>query len=163
MQNIVLIGMPGSGKSTVGKRLAQALAMKFVDTDDIIIDEQNAPLQQIIAEKGVYAFMDIENDIICRFSAENTVIATGGSVVLYPEAMEHLAKNGKFVYLETTLPQLQKRIKNLTTRGIVFKEGQDLAAIYKERVPLYEKYADLTVNVEKKKLNECVHTIVNEL
>ena len=122
-----------------------------------------AGYEKIIADKGVYAFMDIENDVICRFNAENTVIATGGSVVLYPEAMEHLAENGQFVYLETTLPDLQKRIKNLTTRGIVFKEGQDLAAIYEERVPLYEKYADLTVNVSRKRLYDCVHTIVNEL
>ncbi len=163
MANIILIGMPGSGKSTVGRRLASALGLSFTDTDDVIVDKFKMPLWKIIEKYGVEEFMKIENDVICEFSCENHVVATGGSVVLYPEAMQSLARLGTLVYLKTDLEHLSVRIKNLTTRGIVFKDGQTLADIYAERVPLYERYADITLDEDEKNLNQCVQSIVKRL
>ena len=163
LNNIILIGMPGSGKSTVGRRLAATLKLDFVDTDDIICDKYNMPLCRIIEKNGVEAVMRIEDEVVCGFECENSVVATGGSVVLYPAAMAHLAKLGKIVYLKTDFKQISSRIKNLTTRGIVFKPGQTLADINAERVPLYEKYADITVDEGDKSLQQCIQSICDQI
>ncbi len=163
MNNIILIGMPGSGKSTVGRRLASEFSLSFIDTDDVIVEKFGMPLWQIIELYGVYRFMEIENEVICQFSCENCVVATGGSVVLYPKAMEHLAELGKLVYLKTELSQLKLRIKNMATRGIVFKPSQTLDDVYAERVPLYEKYAQITVDEGSKSLGKCVQTLINNI
>lgn len=146
MTNIVLIGMPGAGKSTVGVILAKAMKKKFVDTDLLIQEETGRHLQEILDTDGPAAFRKIEEETVLSHSFRNTVIATGGSVVLGERAMEHLMRGSAVVYLEVPFPEIEKRLSNITTRGIVLEKGQSLRTIYDQRVPLYEKYADITVN-----------------
>lgn len=145
--NIVLIGMPGSGKSTVGVILAKTLGMDFVDADILICRRENTTLQEILDSRGLDAFLQVEEDTILEMDCRSTVIATGGSVPLREKSMEHLAKRGTFVYIDVPLPELEKRIRNITTRGIAFAPGQTLADIYKLRTPIYRKWADITVHV----------------
>jgi shikimate kinase len=146
MTNIVLIGMPGAGKSTVGVILAKAKRKKFVDTDLLIQEETGRHLQEILDTDGPAAFRKIEEETVLSHAFRNTVIATGGSVVLGERAMEHLMRGSAVVYLEVPFPEIEKRLSNITTRGIVLEKGQSLRTIYDQRVPLYEKYADITVN-----------------
>jgi len=146
VKNIVLIGMPGAGKSTIGVVLAKALKKKFVDTDLLIQEETGRALQEILDTDGTATFRKIEEDVIISHRFHNTVIATGGSVVLSPKAMEHLKTDGIIVYLKVSLPEIEKRLVNIRTRGIVLETGQTLQAVYDQRVPLYEQYADITVD-----------------
>lgn len=146
MKNIVLIGMPGAGKSTVGIILAKAKKKKFVDTDLLIQEETGRHLQEILDEDGPAAFRKIEEETVLSHAFKNTVIATGGSVVLGERAMEHLKKGSIVVYLEVPFAGTEKRLVNITTRGIVLEKGQSLRSIYDQRVPLYEKYADITID-----------------
>ena len=144
--NIVLIGMPGAGKSTVGVLLAKRLAMGFVDTDVTLQRTAGATLQQLIAREGPRQFLEREASHIAALNAENTVIATGGSVVYSERAMAHLEATGRVVYLEVPLPILQTRLENLDARGVVtLRPGQTLAEIADERLPLYETHAEFTV------------------
>ena len=145
--NIVLIGMPGSGKSTVGVILAKTLGMDFVDADILICRRENTTLQEILDSRGLDAFLQVEEDTVLEMDCRSTVIATGGSVPLRGKSMEHLAKRGTFVYIDVPLPELEKRIRNITTRGIAFAPGQTLADIYELRTPIYRKWADITVHV----------------
>ncbi len=146
MKNIVLIGMPGAGKSTVGVLLAKTLGMTFIDTDLIIQEREKSLLQQIIHEKGLQKFLAIEKEAILSVDVQHAVIATGGSVVYKEEAMRHLKKQGSLVYLALDFDEIDKRIQNITTRGIAKQENQTLADIYHERIPLYERYADITID-----------------
>ncbi len=146
MDNIILIGMPGSGKSTVGVLLAKMLGYNFIDCDLIIQHSEGKKLYEIINDSGREYFARVENSVNANLHAHKTVIATGGSVVYGKEAMEHLSSIGTVVYLKVSLPELNRRIKNFSTRGIVREKGQTLAGIYAERTPLYEKYAHITVN-----------------
>lgn len=146
MKNIVLIGMPGAGKSTIGVVLAKALKKKFVDTDLLIQDKTGRALQEILDTEGTATFRKIEEEIIISHQFQNTVIATGGSVVLSRKAMAHLKKDAIIVYLNVSLTEIERRLVNITTRGIVLEKGQTLSAVYDRRVPLYEKYADINVN-----------------
>ena len=149
MKNIVLIGMPGSGKSTLGVLLAKTLGAEFIDTDLIIQKDTGRLLHKIVEEDGKEAFLDIERDSILTLSqSENTVIATGGSAVLREEAMKHLKKNGTVVYLSLPYLAVSKRIRNIKTRGIAFGEGESLRDIYNQRVPFYELYADVTLRCD---------------
>jgi shikimate kinase len=145
MSNIVLIGMPGSGKSTVGVLLAKMLGMNFIDADLLIQQREGMKLYEILAQKGNDYFARVEEEVNASIEAENTVIATGGSVIYGEKAMEHLKSIGKVVYLKVPLRELERRIKNFATRGIQMAPGQTLGDLYAERVPLYEKYADITV------------------
>ena len=147
--NIVLIGMPGSGKSTVGVLVAKALGMSFVDTDLEIMQRTGRHLQEILDEDGLHQFLRDEADTVTGLSVSNSVIATGGSVVMEPEAMEHLRKDGIIVFLDVSLEELKRRITNIKSRGIAFAPGQILEDIYEERLPLYKKYADLTIPMER--------------
>ncbi len=145
-ENIVLIGMPGVGKSTLGVVLAKELGFQFVDADLLIQERENRLLKEIIAEDGVEGFLKIENDVNASIRAEKTVIATGGSVIYGSEAMEHLKEIGTVVYLKLDYDTLDSRLGNLKGRGVVLKDGQTLQDLYNERIPLYEKYADVIVD-----------------
>ena len=148
MGNIVLIGMPGSGKSTVGVLLAKALGCLFTDVDLLISHRAKKPLQRILDEDGLEAFLALEEEVGSRLRAENTVIATGGSMVLSDKAMRHLKTLGTVVYIDVPFEEIERRVTNIKTRGIVFHPNQTLADVYRERKPLYERWADLTVKVE---------------
>jgi len=144
-ESIILIGMPGSGKSTVGVILAKALCMQFLDTDFMIQRREGLKLQQIIKKHGSEYFAKAEEQALLSLRPRGQVIATGGSAVFYPEAMQNLRALGKIVYLEVSLESLKKRLWNIKTRGIVFKPGQDIESVYKERIPLYERYSDFKI------------------
>lgn len=158
--NIVLIGMPGVGKSTIGVILAKELGYQFVDSDLLIQKRERKLLRQIIARDGVDGFIEIENEVNASIRAENSVIATGGSVVYGKEAMEHLKKIGTVVYLKLNYKSLEKRLGNLKGRGVVLRPGQDLRALYEERTVLYEKYADVVVDEENKDIETTLQTIL---
>lgn len=148
MKNIVLIGMPGVGKSTIGVILAKQLGYEFVDSDLVIQKRENRLLREIIEQKGVDGFIQVENQVNASLSVEKSIIATGGSVVYGREAMKHLKKIGKIVYLRLSYESLERRLGNLKGRGVILREGQTLKHIYDERIPLYEMYADYTIDEE---------------
>lgn len=143
--NIILIGMAGSGKSTVGSLLARELSCRFVDTDNLIEQAQNRALQEIIDVQGPIGFRRIEEQVLLRVKLKDHVIATGGSSVYSHAGMMHLKKNGLVILLDVPLPVLEERIHNLNTRGLVKSPDQSFADLFAERLPLYKKYADRTV------------------
>ena len=148
--NIVLIGMPGAGKSTLGVVLAKILNKGFVDADLVIQGQCGKTLQAIIDEKGPEGFIAIENGILSELQAENSIIATGGSAIYSDEAMRHLAELGPVVFLQISYDSLVTRLCDLQERGVVMKDGisMSLRDLYDERKPLYDKYADVTVDVD---------------
>ena len=160
MNNITLIGMPGSGKSTVGVLLAKALGFQFVDVDLLIQQREGALLQELLDNRGVEPFLDAEEAAICSLACTGAVIAPGGSAVCRAGAIGHLRTLGRVVYLHVPLPELERRIHNITTRGIVLKHGCSLQDAFVERVPLYERYSDYTVDGTGKSIEECVEEIV---
>lgn len=151
---IVLIGMPGAGKSTVGVVLAKKLGYRFVDSDLVIQEKYGKLLHELIAEKGVEGFWQLENDVNVSLGEEGCVIATGGSAVYGVEAMESLRGKGIMVYLKLTCEELKMRLGDLNERGVTLRPGQSLEELYEERCPLYEKYAHLTVECDEKMLRE---------
>jgi shikimate kinase len=161
--NIILIGMPGVGKSTIGVVLAKVLGYNFIDSDLVIQEQTGKLLKDIIAEEGIDAFIQIENDVNKTLNTTNSVIATGGSVVYGKEAMEHLSRIGTVVYLELELPAIARRLGSLKKRGVVLKKGQTLKSLYDERVPLYNKYADIIVNEQHSTIQKMVQKIVKNL
>lgn len=163
MKNIILIGMPGAGKSTIGVILAKSMLMDFADTDLLIQKKYSSSLCDIIAEHGIDEFLKIENNVICEAEFANCVIATGGSAVYGKKAMDKLGMNGKTVYLRVDCAELEKRIKNIHTRGIAMKDGTTLADLYGERAPLYEKYADFTVDCTNITPEQCVDKIIRAI
>ncbi|MBQ6670081.1 MAG: shikimate kinase [Firmicutes bacterium] len=146
--NIVLIGMPGSGKSTVGRILSKRTGMSQVDTDVLIERSENMKLQDIIDKNGLEHFAQIEEAVLLELDLKNYIVSTGGSAVYYPKAMEHLKESSTIVYLKTPLSKLLRNIRNMDSRGISVKPGQTFEDLYNERCPLYEKYADVTVSTE---------------
>ncbi len=160
MKNVVLIGMPGAGKSTIGVLLAKSMLMDFVDTDLLIQKKHSSSLCNIINSKGIDEFLRIENDVICSWEFANCVIATGGSAVYGEEAMKKLSANGTVVYLKLTPNELEKRINNIHTRGIAMKEGTTIGELYSQRAPLYEKYSDKVLNCESLTPEQCVDAII---
>lgn len=163
MNNITLIGMPGVGKSTLGVVLAKVLGYQFLDADLLIQKQEKRRLYQIIEEEGAEGFMAVENRVNASIEAEDTVIATGGSVVYCEEAMEHLKSIGTVVYLKLSLQPLSRRLGNLKGRGVLLKDGQTLKDLYEERVPLYEKYADIVVDEEGKNLEASLQALLEQL
>lgn len=161
--NVILVGMPGCGKSTVGVILAKTLGFDFIDTDLIICREQGSTLQRIIEEKGLEYFESIENQVGSNLRCENSVVATGGSMVLYPEAMDNLKSLGKVVFIDVDLPELSRRITNITTRGITFKKSETLGDVYYYRRSFYEKYADITVKISSDSIETTVEEILRLL
>lgn len=160
MKNIVLIGMPGAGKSTIGVLLAKSLLMNFTDTDLIIQRQYAKSLCDIIDEKGREAFLKIENDVIASSEFCGCVVATGGSAVYGSEAMAHLKKDGVIIYLKLPVEEIEKRISNIQTRGVAMKKGTTLEDLYNERRELYEKYADYTLDCRGLSAEECVNRIL---
>lgn len=141
-----MIGMPGVGKSTIGVVLAKLLGYRFVDADLVIQEQEGRLLREIIDEAGTEGFIEVENRINSRIETEHAVIATGGSVVYGAEAMAHLKELGTVLYLRLPYGELCRRLGDIKGRGVVLREGQTLRELYEERAPLYEKYADLTVD-----------------
>lgn len=161
--NIVLIGMPGCGKSTVGVVLAKALGMDFVDSDLLIQRSRGMRLHEIIEQVGDDGFRQIENQVNADIQVKNCVIATGGSVVYGQEAMEHLHSIGTVVYLKLSCPQVQERLGDLHARGVSMKPGQTLQNLYDERVPLYERWAHHTIDCGGLQLRQVVKKILSQL
>lgn len=163
LDNVVLIGMPGAGKSTVGVVLAKKLGYRFMDSDLVIQDETGKMLHEIIAEQGTDGFLKVEEQINASLDCHRTVIATGGSVIYGPKAMEHLREIGNVVYLRLSLDAIAERLGDLNERGVALKDGQTLQDLYNERVPLYEQYADITMDCEQKMIREIVAELTERL
>lgn len=161
--NIVLIGMPGVGKSTIGVMLAKILARDFVDTDVVIQSKENRSLQQIMSEEGRDRFCDIEERHVLDLHCTGSVIATGGSVVYSNAAMEHLAREGVIVHMDAPFELVQKRVQNVGERGVAIMPGQTLESLYAERQPLYRRWADLTVPTSDKTHSQVIDGILNAL
>ena len=160
MENIVLIGMPAVGKSTVGVVVAKRLGYEFVDTDLLIQKQENRLLKEIIAQEGNDGFLAIENQVNRDLDVEKAVIAPGGSVVYCEEAMEHYKKIGTVVYLKASYETIDRRIQNAKSRGVVLKEGQTLKDLYEERVRLFEKYADCTICEDGLTIEETIGNVL---
>lgn len=145
-ENLIFIGMPAVGKSSVGIVVAKQLGKRFVDTDLLIQEQEKKLLREIIAEVGQDGFLAIENQVNAGVEAENSVIAPGGSVIYCEEAMNHFKEIGIVVYLKASYQTIKRRIRNPVKRGVVLRDGQSLKDLYEERVPYFEKYADITVD-----------------
>ncbi len=158
--NVILIGMPGCGKSTVGVLLAKSLVCDFVDTDLIFQSKFKKTLCEILEEDGLEGFKEKENLILKQLTCSDSVIATGGSAVYCHDGMKNLKSQGKVIYLKLSPEEIKNRIKNITTRGIAMKEGTTIEDLYKERSALYEKYADYTIDCHNTTAEECVNKIV---
>ena len=164
MENIILTGMPGCGKSTVGVILAKTLGMDFIDTDLIIQLQQNEKLQALVNKYGTERFREFEDQALLSVTAEkNTVLATGGSAVFCEKGMAHLKQHGVCVYLEVSCEELIRRLTNIKTRGIAAKKGLTVADIFRERSPYYEKYADYRVKCDDMHIEDVVAKIIEEI
>jgi shikimate kinase len=159
MNNIVLIGMPGAGKSTVGVILAKVMGYHFIDSDLLIQEQEKCLLKDIIARDGLNGLIAIEEKVNSNILTDNAVIATGGSVIYGEKAMEHLRKIGTVVYIKLSYRTISKRLGNIKQRGVVFREGQTLQSLYEERCPLYEKYAHIIIEAEELDMEELMTKI----
>ena len=157
--NITLIGMPASGKSSVGVVLAKRLGMNFVDVDIVIQEKYGMKLKEIIEKYGDDGFRKIEDEVNASINVQNSIISPGGSVIYGEKAMKHLEKISNIIYLELSYNAIKSRLGDLTERGVSLKKGQTLRSLYNERVPIYEKYAHITVNEMKKSINAIVEEI----
>lgn len=163
MKNIVLIGMPGAGKSTIGVILAKVLGYQFIDADLVIQEQEKRLLKDIIAEEGLERFIEIENRVNASIQAQQTVIATGGSVIYGEEAMKHLREIATVIYIKLSYQTLTERLGNIKQRGVVLKEGQDLYGLYEERCPLYEKYSHIIIEAEGMEIEELMECIAEKI
>lgn len=159
MKNIVLIGMPGCGKSTVGVILAKVLGYNFIDSDLLIQEQEKCLLKDIIEKEGLQGLIDIEERVNCGINTEKAIIATGGSVIYGAKAMEHLREIGVVVYIRLSYDTIASRLDNIKQRGVVFRKGQTLKSLYEERCPLYEKYAHVVVDGEGLSMEELMEKI----
>lgn len=163
VDNIVLIGMPGVGKSTIGVILAKVLGYNFIDTDILIQEKTGKLLFQIIQESGIDDFINIENNVNKELSVEKSVIATGGSVVYGKEAMEHLKSIGKIIYLKQDFERINERVSNINGRGVVLRDNQTFLELYNERTQLYEKYADIVLDEGDLSVEDTLKKLVYEI
>ena len=163
MDNIILIGMPAVGKSTVGVVVAKRLGYRFLDTDILIQEETGKLLREIIAEQGIEGFLKVEDAINTKVNVKKTDVSPGGSVVYCENAMNHYKETGKILYLKVSYETISKRLRNAKKRGVVLKEGQTLKDLYDERVKLFEKYADITVVEDGYSLEETIDNVMDAL
>ena len=163
MENIIFIGMPAVGKSTVGVVVAKRLGYQFIDTDLLIQEEEGNLLREIIEKKGIDGFLEIEDRVNAKVEVHNTVISPGGSVVYCENAMKHYKEIGTVVYLMASYETINKRLKSAKNRGVVLRDGQTLKDLYDERVRLFERYADLTVCEDGLKLEETIDKVIEAL
>lgn len=161
--NIILIGMPGAGKSTVGVVLAKMLGYRFLDSDLCIQEREGRLLCDIIEQDGLAGFLAVEEEVNAGIEAENTVIATGGSAVYGARAMAHFREIGQVVYLRHSLPEIMGRVGDTKKRGIALKEGQDMEGLYRERCPLYEKYADIVLDADGIPIENLAKMLINRV
>lgn len=159
--NLIFIGMPAVGKSTVGIVVAKRLGMNFIDTDLVIQEQEKKLLREIIAEVGQDGFLEIENQVNAQIRAENSVISPGGSVIYCRDAMKHYKEIGTVVYLKASYQTIKKRIHNPKKRGVVLRKGQSFRDLYNERVPYFEKYADITVSEDGCRIEETIENVIN--
>jgi shikimate kinase len=163
MRNVVLIGMPGVGKSTIGVLLAKVLGMPFADTDLLIQQRAGRLLQDIINQDGIDEFLKVEESVALDVKGDGYVIATGGSIVYSPRGMESLKKTGIIVYLKLPFDVIEKRIRNMRNRGIAIAPGKSLFDLYEERTPLYESYADIVIDCSDKDPEAVLSIIAGKL
>lgn len=161
--NIILIGMPGVGKSTVGVVLAKAIGYNFIDADLVIQQQEGKLLCELIAELGADGFLMLENQVNRDLQVTRCIIATGGSAIYCQEAMEHYKETGTVLYLKVSYEELENRLGDLKNRGVVLKKGQTLKDLYQERTMLYEKYADVTVSEEGLSIRETIDVVKKSL
>lgn len=159
MNNIILIGMPGSGKTTIGTELSEKIGYGYIDSDSVIVAREGKRLNEIIAAVGREKFLDIEAKVNSEICADRCVIATGGSVIYRDGAMQKLKTLGKIVYLKLSYNTIESRLGDLKARGVALKDGFTLKDLYEERVPLYEKYADIAVELDGKTVEQTVETL----
>ena len=164
MNNIILVGMPGSGKSTLGIILARRLGYGYLDTDSFISQREKSTLQGIIDSKGLDYFLETESNVGKEIICDRVVIATGGSMIMAKDAMENLSSLGTVIYIDVELDELKRRLGNYADRGIACKDGESLEDILRERKPYYEKYSDLTIKYKDgSSLEETVDEILKLL
>jgi len=163
MNNLILIGMPASGKSTVGVVLAKTAGMMFMDTDLLIQDRAQGKLQHIIDNEGMESFLRLEEEVLLSVNTENTVIATGGSAIYSDAAMKHLGSIGRIVYIRLSCEEIEKRLNNIKTRGIAMKPGETIRDLYEYRVPMYEKYADIVLDTDGLTIEESIEKLLSML
>lgn len=161
--SVILIGMPSCGKSTLGVLLAKKLGYRFIDSDLVIQEREGMLLHDIIEQKGREEFLKIENDVNCSINDENAVISTGGSAVYGKEAMAHLKNLGKVVYINISCETMLARLGDYVHRGVVLPDGYTLEDMYAERSKLYEKYADITINVSNADISDNLDAICRSL
>ncbi|MCI9491199.1 shikimate kinase [Lachnospiraceae bacterium 48-42] len=163
MKNVIFIGMPAVGKSTVGVIVAKRLGYRFLDTDLLIQEQEGKLLKEIIAERGTEGFLEIEDRVNAGVSTERSVISPGGSVVYCENAMKHYKEIGIVVYLKISFDIINSRLKNARNRGVVLKDGQTFRDLYNERTALFEKYADVTICEDHLSLEETVDKVMETL
>ena len=163
MKNIIFIGMPAVGKSTVGVVTAKRLGYQFLDTDLLIQEQEGRLLKEIIADIGIEGFLEIEDRVNSEVCAERSVISPGGSIVYCETAMKHYKKNGIIVYLQASFETINNRLENAKNRGVVLKDGQNLRGLYDERAGLFEQYADITICQDNIDLEESVDAVIEAL
>ncbi len=161
MSNFIMIGMPGSGKSTLGRILAEEIGYDFIDTDDLIMEHYKRPLKELIDELGVEGFIKAEGKILETVNVNNTIIATGGSAIYSKGGMDHLEDIGKVVYLCYTLEDIEMRVGNLITRGVVCRNCKTLNELFEQRRPYYERYADIIVHLEHASVAKSIQKLKN--
>lgn len=161
--NIILIGMPGVGKSTIGVILAKVLGYKFIDTDIVIQEKEQKLLSELIAEYGVDGFIEIENKINREINVDKSVVATGGSVVYGKDAMDNLRNIGKVIYLKQDFNRIKERVDNIQGRGVVLKYNQSFKDLYDERIKLYEEYADIIIEEGSMDVEDTLKEILDKL
>ncbi|MBQ7368568.1 MAG: shikimate kinase [Clostridia bacterium] len=159
MSNIVLIGMPTSGKTTIGTELSAVIGYGYIDSDSVIVARAGKNLRDLIAELGNDGYLDFEAKVNAELAADRCVIATGGSAIYRESGMSKLKNNATVVYLQMSFEEMRRRLGDIAARGVVLKDGFSLRDMYEERLPLYEKYADLTVSIDGKTLEECVKAV----